>query len=67
MITSSIDNVKARRAPPRIPGARIGKVISKNVLNRFAPRSNDASSMELSYPASLALTLNITKGMQKVT
>ena len=62
-----MDKVNASSAPPKIPGASTGSVTSKKVTSLFAPRSILASSMELSYPASLALTLNMTNGTQKVT
>ena len=62
-----MDNVNARRAPAVMPGFNTGSVTAKNVRIRSAPRSILASSMEISYPESLARTLKITYGTQKVT
>ena len=45
---SSIDNVKATRAPAITPGRIAGNVTSRNVVTGWAPRSAAASSMRRS-------------------
>ena len=57
MITSSMDRVNANIAPLMIPGSSIGSVMWKNTRVRFAPKSNAASSTDLSYPARRARTV----------
>ena len=67
MTKSSMDSVKARRAPPRIPGMIKGKVIRRKVCHSLAPRSLAASSKVMSKSARRALTTTATKEMLKAT
>src|SRR5690606_5781382 len=65
--TSSSDRVKASSQPDISAGAMIGRVIRKNTLSRFAPRSIAASSSERSSSCRREDTTTVTKEMVKVT
>ena len=66
IITSSKDKVNANNTPDITPGHITGKVTFKKVFNLLAPKSIAASSMDLSNPLSLDLTVITTKGMLNV-
>src|SRR5690606_27733198 len=67
MMKSSIDTVRARRAPAATPGSTSGSVTRRKVVHSSAPRSIAARSRLGSRPCRRARTTRATKGVQKVT
>ena len=65
--TSSNERVKANSQPDTRAGIIIGKVITKNIFNRFAPKSMAASSSDLSSSANRDEMMTVTKAIVKVT
>ena len=62
MMKLSNETVKARSAPPTIPGKVNGSVTRTNVRHSPAPKSIAASSSDRSKPINRADTTVITKG-----
>lgn len=64
---SSKDKVKAISQPDNKAGAMMGKVITKNTFNRFAPKSIAASSKERSSSLKREDMITVTNAIAKVT
>ena len=66
IMTSSMDNVNDRNAADMIPGIMLGIVTFRNVCNRLAPKSIDASCNVSLSPVIRPLMIITAYGMQKV-